>query len=410
MPRGASVTIVLFFFAVTGCTSRGKGARSPDATGPAALGDPRHPAADLSALTAGAPPPSVDSVEPIGTGSHYDLEEVRLITKRDGSIDAVAPTTLFDRAKEQLDGGHPLDAIRLFRQLADEFPSSRLTPVALFNVGVVYENLGDVIAAIAAYHSAVARVSRGPESMQAHLRAAGLEAEHGDWPAAERTLREIEGRDDLTFADRIELSARLGYVLLEQGRVAASRAALESAVAAWRRAPHVDDPYFIAMAHYYLGELEHRTFVAMSLRSADDLLKADLDAKEALASRAYDAWKDALELRSPYWSVAAGYRMSQVFAELWEVAVHAPYPDGLSREARQQYEREVRDRVRRHLFTALDGHQMNLQLAAAYGVDNPWNRASRLKIDEITAILAGDARRGGGSPAPLRPRDGSTKP
>src|SRR4029079_5761888 len=137
-----------------------------------------------------------------------------------------------------------------------------------------------------------------------------------------------------------------------------AKIALEGAVASWRRASHVDDPYYIAMAQYYLGELAHRRFDKVALRSADELLKADLVTKEKLAAAAYDQWKQALEQQDPYWALASGYRMSQIFMELWETAVRAPYPDGLTPEALQYYVTEVHDRVRRHLQTALDGHQM----------------------------------------------------
>ncbi len=354
------------------------------------------PADDLAGAAGGALTPGAVSDGRPGTGTsggkHYDLEEIRLVANSDGSIDAVAPSTLLDQAKAQLDAGHPQEAIKLYRRLAAEFPASRLAPAALFNVGVIHENLGDATSAIAAYRDVVTRFPRGRESLDAHLRVAGLEAEASAWAASERTLREIAARDDVSFIDRIEVEARLGYVLMEQGRGADAKVALEAAVAAWRRSTHVEDPYFIAMAHYYLGELAHREYAALALRSADELLKTDLAAKERLAAAAYDRWKQALVQKDPYWALAAGYRMSQVFMELWETAVRAPYPDGLSPEARALYVTEVHERVRRHLHTALDGHQMNGKLAAAYGVENAWSRASVVKSGEITGILAREAR------------------
>ena len=146
------------------------------------------------------------------------------------------------------------------------------------------------------------------------------------------------------------------------------------------------------MAHFYLGELEHRGFAELPLRPADDQLRADLAAREAAAARAYDHWKDALIVQDPYWALAAGYQMSQIFVELWQTAVQAPFPDGLSADARPYYVTEVHDRVRRHLETALSGHQMNVKLAAAYGVDNAWSRASSLKAVELLGILAREAR------------------
>jgi tetratricopeptide (TPR) repeat protein len=353
------------------------------------------PAEDL----AGAKPPApagdgAPGTRP-GTGggsSHYDLEEIRLTAGPGGEVTATAPSQLLDQAKAALDAGHPTEAIALYRRLAADFPTSKLAPAALFNVGVILENLGDVRSAISAYRDVVAAFPTGRESLDAHLRAAGLEAEGKMWKDAERTLREIVLRTDLGHPDRIEVQARLGYVLLEQARPDDAKLALEASITAWRRAVRVDDRYYIAMAHYYLGELAHREFSKVLLRSPDTMLKADLVTKEKLAAQAYDRWRQALEMKDPYWALAAGYRMSHVFMELWETAVRAPFPDGLDPAARGFYEVEVHDRVRRHLHTALEGHEMNVKLAAAYGVTNAWSDASKVRAGEITGILARETK------------------
>ncbi len=331
------------------------------------------------------------------TGGPYDLGEIKLVvTGKEPSgeprIEAVSPTILLDRAQVEIDAGRPLPAIELLGRLASEFPGSPLAPSAMFNIGRLYEGLADSVAAIAAYRDLVARYPTGKESLDGHLRIAGLEAEHQQWPDAARTLAEILARTDLTHADRLEAQARLGYVELEAGDRTAARASLEAAIATWRKAVRIDDRYYIAMANFYLGELEHRAFTELPLRPADDQLRADLAAREAAAARAYDHWKDALVLQDPYWSLAAGYQMSQIFVELWETAVRAPFPDGLSVDARSYYVTEVHDRVRRHLATALEGHQMNVKLSAAYGVDNAWSRASSLRAGELLGILSREAR------------------
>jgi hypothetical protein len=52
----------------------------------------------------------------------------------------------------------------------------------------------------------------------------------------------------------------------------------------------------------------------------------------------------------------------------------------------------VHDRVRRHLHTALEGHEMNVKLAKAYGDDNAWSEASKVRAAEIAAILARESK------------------
>ena len=52
--------------------------------------------------------------------------------------------------------------------------------------------------------------------------------------------------------------ARKGYALIELSRFEEADAALAAALAEWRKVSRLDDPYYIAMAHYYRGELAHR--------------------------------------------------------------------------------------------------------------------------------------------------------
>ena len=238
----------------------------------------------------------------------------------------------------------------------------------------------------------VAVAASGAESLDAHLRIAGLQAERKEWRAADATLTAVLARTDLDNAARLEAQARRGYVLLEQGLARDAEASLKAAVATWNRAIRIDDHYYIAMAHYYLGELEHRAFAAVTLRTPLEELKADLVKKEALAAAAYDQWREALELQDPYWALAAGYQMSQIFFELWQTAVTSPFPDGLDPAARSYYTTDVHDRVRRHLTTAFDGHEMNVRLAGAYGVNNAWSEASKTRALQLAAILAREAK------------------
>lgn len=393
MTRLAALLLVL---AACGGPARPQAPRPPE---PTDASTQRTPDRDLAAATP-ADPVAGDgdpAARPgTGAGKRYDLEEIKLVVSRgpggDERIDAVAPSTLLDQGRAALDAGKPREAISIFRRLAAEFPTSRLAPAALYYIGMVLEGLGDVPAAIDAYREVVAAYPTGPESLEAHLRIAGLAAERKDFATADATLVEVLARTDLAAADRLEAQARRGYVLIELGRVADAEVILKAAVATWTRANTIDDHYYIAMAHYYLGELRHREMTAIALRSALVDLKADLVAKENLAAAAYDAWKRALEVQDPYWALAAGYRMSHIFFELWQVAVTSPFPDGLEPAARTYYTVEVHDRVRRHLATAFEGHQMNVRLAEAYGVGNAWSEASKTRALQIAAILAREGR------------------
>lgn len=388
--------LLVAFLALAACGGPRR-ATTPRPPEPTSVSTDLTPGADLSAAQPGdGATPGDPDARPGTGGGVIQLEEIKLVVTRDAAgeaqIEHVSALTIIDEAKVAIDAGRLNEGIALYRRLAAEFPTSRLAPAALFDVGVLHERLGDRPGAIAAYRDLVTRYPTGRESLDAHLRIAGLVAEKKDWKGADTVLGEILARTDLTHADRLEAQARRGYVRLELGDAAAAEADLRAAVATWNRATRIDDRYYIAMAHYYLAELRRREMAAVKLRSADDLLKADLVQKEALAAAAYDEWRRALEMQDPYWALAAGYQMSQIFFELWQTAVTSPFPDGLDPAARSYYTTDVHDRVRRHLVTALDGHQMNVRLAGAYGVTNAWSEASKTRALQVAAILAREAR------------------
>jgi len=325
-----------------------------------------------------------------------DLDIIRITAHASGpggepELTSVASADLFKQANEAARAGRPREAIATYRQLVAEFPDSQFAPVSLFNIAALYDAQGDFTATVTTLGELVATYPDARESIDGHLYIAALQADHRQWTEAAATLSAVLARPNLTFADRIEAFARRGYVELEQHQYDTADTSLAAAVAAWRSAPHIEDPYYIAMAHYYRGELMHRRFIEAPVRAGDDEMVADLDAKRALAVKAYDRWRESLGFKQAYWATASGYQMSQIFVELWEAHVKAPYPQRIAVATRPTYVADVHTRVRQDLEKALEGHRMNVELAKAYGVDTPWSRGSEQQAVTIMELLAKDA-------------------
>jgi predicted negative regulator of RcsB-dependent stress response len=365
---------------------------------PASAPTPAVPASDLAAARAGAV--RVDASDG-GLAAKdprvVDLDIIRVQTGtaapgREAEPTVVASAELFRQATEAAQDGRHREAISTYRQLVTELRESQYAPVSLFNIAAIFDKQGDLPATIAALRELVAAYPSSRESVEGHLYIAALQSEKAQWPDALATLDAVLARTNLTFADRVEAHARRGYVLVELGRHDAADAALTAAVADWRRAPRIEDPYYIAMAHYYRGELAHRRFAASPIRLPDEQLAKDLETRRVLAGQAYDRWKESLQHRHAYWATASGYQMSQIFVELWEVTVKAPYPTKLDSAQRGRYVAEVHERVRVHLEKALEGHRMNVELAKAYGVETTWSKGSEARAAEALELLARDAR------------------
>jgi tetratricopeptide (TPR) repeat protein len=324
-----------------------------------------------------------------------DLDIIRISAKETSpgnvEMEHVATADLFKQANDAAKSGATQQAISLYRRIVSDFAESQFAPVCLFNIAAIYDGQGDLPQTIATLRELVKSYPKARESIDGHLYIAALQADHEQYADANKTLDEILVRDNLTFADKVEAYARKGYVLLELKQYDDADKALQQAVAQWRAANHIDDPYYIAMASYYRGELAHRKFLEAPVRLPDDQEVADLEQKRVLAVQAYDFWKAALGFKQAYWATASGYQMSQIFVELWQATVLAPVPKKLEAATRSQYIADVHDRVREHLEKALEGHRMNIELAKAYGVDTTWSKGSEQRAVQIMQMLADDS-------------------
>ncbi len=396
--RSAPLLVVLVLLA--GCPGRGGQPAAPGAGDgtPGAV-----PGADLAAIKIGPDDagdgdgdPDDHRLEHQGPRTVHDLDVIHIdVVGHDGDdpqLEASLPGPLLDEGNQAFMAKKYADAIGWYRKLVTTFADSKLAPAALYNIGLAEEQRGDVPAAIAAYRELGATFAAATEALDGLLRAAALLSERGSWTEAAAVLGDVLARTDLSRELRLEAQARLGYVRLEGGQLDDAERTLEEAVATWRRANRIEDPYYIAMAHFYLGEVELRRFERAPLRSNDAALAADMELRRQLVMRAYAHWKDALEHKHAYWATAAGYQMSQVFFEYWRVAVKAPYPDGLEVAGRGAYVIEVHDRMRENLAKALEGHRANVELAAAYGVDTRWSQASQTQAAAIVVLLDREAR------------------
>jgi outer membrane protein assembly factor BamD (BamD/ComL family) len=349
------------------------------------------PARDLATAKSSAPSTPTEAVKDPRV---VDLDIIRITATQhvggDIGAESISTGDLFKQASDAVKAHDTERALGLYRKLAADFPDSKYAPTCLFDIAAILDGRGDLEGTIATLRELVTRYPHARESVDGHLYIAALQTDHAQWADAIATLGAILARSDLTYADRIEAFAREGYVRLEQHRYDDAEQALLQAITEYRQAPRIDDPYYIAMASYYLGEVSHRKFAEAPVSLPDDKMIGDLEHKRQLAVEAYDRWKASLEYHQAYWATAAGYQMSQIFVELWEATVKAPYPDRIDAATRPKYIADVHDRVREHLAKALEGHRMNVELAKAYGVDTTWSEGSAARAHQIAELLAKD--------------------
>ncbi len=370
------------------------------ACGASATRSPATPS--VSAAPSISSTPSTPSKLPVGAATkptpHYELEPLRIRVvgtddKGQPKLVSYDARSLLDKGNQALFADKPEEALRYFRQLASDFPSSRFVGPALYNSGLAYEAKGEFDAAVARYRAVVKHRSTGKDAIDAHMRIGAVLAELRRWSQARASLETLLGRTDLALSpsDRVEAMARLGFVLVEAKAYPRAEKVLSEAVTYYKGLEGVsplESDYFVAMAMYYRANIPHRQSQAIALRLPDAQLKKDLDRRRSLMFLAYDRYLAAVKIKNAYWATAAGYQMSEMYQELWAAMVRAPIPADLGGAKARIYVEEVHKQGRRLLKAALDGHVANVDLAAAFRTQTSWSKGSRQRSKEIAIILA----------------------
>src|SRR3954470_6721836 len=182
------------------------------------------PAHDLAQAKATPPPAGDESAHMVAKDPRIvDLDIIRITASSRGvggepQMDHVATADLFRQANDAAKAGETEKAIGLYRRIVGEFPESKYSPISLFNIAAIYDGRRDLAATIAALRELVKTYPDSRESIDGHLYIAALQTDHDQFADALHTTDEILPRPNLTYADRVEVLARKGYVLIELHR------------------------------------------------------------------------------------------------------------------------------------------------------------------------------------------------
>ena len=326
---------------------------------------------------------------------NVDVEPLRVDVSRGPSgrsrVDVYDARQLFDQAGAALDADRYDQALALYDRMVAAFPASPLVLPALFNAGLALEGKRDLAGAAARYLDVVRRGPTSRHGLDAQIRAGAVMAELERWADSLRIYDEVAARSDLSTADRIEVLARRGYVLVESARYLEAEPTLARAIELADRTRRERTPAsdsFVAMAHYYLGEIPRRAAADVRLELPEARLEERIERKANLVLVAQRRFEDTIRVGDLLWATAAGYQLGAMQHDLWRSLLAAPVPR-LEPDAIIVYTTEVRGLARAHLEKALAAHRMNVSVADRNGARTPWSEESRKRIQEIELVLAG---------------------
>lgn len=334
------------------------------------------------------PPPAV---------THFEMEPIKIsaVSGPEGvHIESFDAADLFDQGSKALSEKRHADAIAAYERLLREFPDTRHTRAALYNCGLAYQGQKDWANAIARFKSLAETHAESSDAKDALFQMGATYAEMGNWPSSIEVLVRVLERKDLSADDRLEALGRRGYAQLQLSDLDAAERTFRSALGFFKQIEteeRLETDFYLALAHYHLGQISHSRFRAIKLRLPDVQMSADLDEKARLLLTAQRQYIDTIKLGNPEWASASGFQIASLYEELYDAFAHAPVPPDLTRpdakEKRELYFEELRKKIRVLLEKSVRTHEANLLMMERLGVRNEWRDKSKLAYAKMQRLL-----------------------
>ena len=320
-------------------------------------------------------------------------EEFRVVgstATRDG--DAFDAQLLFDRAIAHMRAQRCADALPVLDQLLRQFPASAVVPLAQYNRGLCLQRAQQFAPAADAMREA-ARSSENELAHDALLRVAAL----GE--AAQTPAWVIEGTDalaaraiPLTITERVEVAARRASARLAQGDLDAADRESTAAIALAPTEEAVralDDDTHAAEARVVAAEITRRRAGEVRYEVGSAEAEGAIVRRVQLVMHAHVQFNEAIRAGNPDWAAAAGFRIGEMYRDLYDSIVGAPVPAAWDDRQREIYRTRTAERLRPLLQGALRSWESTLVMARRTGITgNTWVQRAGEAVERLRAAVA----------------------
>jgi tetratricopeptide (TPR) repeat protein len=289
----------------------------------------------------------------------------------------------FERARLLLVDGRAREAAPIFDGLIDD-PSDDIGPFAAFNAGIAWEELGDRQTALARFGSVLARHPNGDLGKWAAIRSVRLHAALEEWSPLSAMADRLLGRADLDDVERLESYGTKALSVVESGDpdgaekfVSKGRDIVESL--------HLGEggklPVAVAELDYALGEVRRLHSEAIVFVPIPEHFAEVLERRCQGLLDAQSAYTDAMRSYDPRWAAMSGYRVGQLYQQLYKDVMVVPAPKTAdTAEKKQLFQGAMRLRYRVLLEKGLSMMEHTLLLGVRTDDHGAWiDRASDAK-------------------------------
>ena len=311
--------------------------------------------------------------------------------------DAYDAGLLFERAVTAIRAGDCDAALATLDRILREFPNTRWDHPAQYNRGVCHQRAARWPEAAEAYRAATGDPRDASLVRDAWFRLAVV-GELGAQPqwVLDATAA-LEARPGLSFTDRVEVLTRRAAARLQQGDLGAADADAAQAIALAPTPEAVralDDDTHAAQARVVAAEVTRARAAAVVWAADAPDAEARIAERAQLTGRAHAQYNEAIRAGNPHWAAAAGFRIGELYRDLYVAIVDATPPAEWDAGARAAYRRRAGERLRPLLQGALRSWEATLSMARRNGIaDNAWVRRADEAVAQLRALIleAGEA-------------------
>lgn len=301
--------------------------------------------------------------------------EFHVVASAGGGGDAYDAAMLFARGNTLIREGRCEQAIAEFERLEREFPTSVSVEPSRFNRGVCLQSLARWEDAAEAFERASgARDPSLVRDARFHLAAVGEQSRRWRWTLDATAA--VLATNPQSSADRAEALGRRAVALLETGDRTGARDAANQAVAIAPDAAGVTaigDDTWIARSRYVLAEISRVEAETIAIRADSATVEREITDRVTRTVHAHAQFNETIRVGNPEWAAAAGFRIGEMYRDLYRAIVEAPLPTEWGERARAAWHRRTSELLRPLLSGAIRSWEATTSMAQRNGITaNEW--------------------------------------
>ena len=284
-------------------------------------------------------------------------------------------------------------AITLYQKLIAEFDNVDYQQVSLFNIGMLHEDKERWAEAIEYYQRVLKLFDGMPLDedqlyFDTFMRLGICFAKLERWWDAVYAFENLVSLDWLDEQDRMEIQLGKGITFEGAGEITLAESAYSRVLSLYRRLQRGlgGDKTMAAEAAFRLGEITRKKYEAVELSYPIDVLRDRLETKCGFLLTAQNRYIRAIRFGDSHTIAAAGYRLGDLYENLYEAIVSFAPPPELDADQVALYNEEVRRKVIVLLKKAIRIYEKSLKLGRRLHSSESWLKQLEVALTRMKGL------------------------